>query len=936
MKDSLFSVDVIRGLLEDAEEQRKSSETYIHHIYGTTLARFAVWLAAVEGAVDLVPEIAEMIAALGDNATGGTYADFHGPLDTMDKVLHGAGDADLTAEMALHPSARVRYSLAGKCRKALAYDPEPTVRFSARHQYTDPECDPPWWRGVLGAMPADVPSALAFGELALELRNVNDWSKAYQIAEAFQKLPAEMAGEIAPMFVSALWCPASWVDVVWKALLQAPVPLDVRVARAEKAIDMLVSSAPVIESAHGPAIDAAIQGCPEGERATFEPAARRVRAALEPDERVATNAPWTPAVREPRSPRGAADLPGSKARKPARSRKGAAASKPALKAKKASPAKKEEQKKFLCPPGLFERLVRELAEPGEWGASRFAQHPRARFELGRGLECLWERSPMLGDAATTARHLANIVGSSLERRPNNSDAMSQALAGLLRGLDLNDPIWRKLAAHASPAVREAVALSGLTNDTRHVEALLSDPDQQVWMAARMACTSREPWRGLLPSDPFEGCLPDEATALVPALVDLDRAVPLVRRRCLFESEADWVRIGRAAQELPAALARAFVPRMLPDDHLERCMAFLASALLSAEGGWETWVSEVERRVAAVPNVGWWFASYLVHSAVEQGLTPPDGGPPARWDIERRRAAAADALRKAKHAGPKSEPGERWLQAAVALWPEEDDPWPLPGPWSDGYPPYCVRQRLERTTFRPEWRTTQALLEGARDGFDEWSYFSSVEPCLDRLPADMQLDIALEGFWRGDSFGEWSQKKLGDSLSAARGKGSAALAAHLGDPRLARHEVLRADRKKHTMFVLRARLAARLADFAEALFTLTLVALDPKAEAANEEELAGYRAPWTVTVQAAMTQGPGGVRGALVTLAPPGLWEPLDRSFVHAVASDATLEEAQAVARRLATSGDAADLVVATELSERYPTAAAWPSLLQALGERVTD
>jgi hypothetical protein len=90
-------------------------------------------------------------------------------------------------------------------------------------------------------------------------------------------------------------------------------------------------------------------------------------------------------------------------------------------------------------------------------------------------------------------------------------------------------------------------------------------------------------------------------------------------------------------------------------------------------------------------------------------------------------------------------------------------------------------------------------------------------------------------------------------------------------------------------------------------TLSLVALHPKAVPSTAEELAAWRSRWVEAIQAATGQGPGGVRGTFIPLAPPGLWEPLDRSFVHAVAADATFEEAQAIARRLTASGDSEDL-----------------------------
>jgi len=106
----------------------------------------------------------------------------------------------------------------------------------------------------------------------------------------------------------------------------------------------------------------------------------------------------------------------------------------------------------------------------------------------------------------------------------------------------------------------------------------------------------------------------------------------------------------------------------------------------------------------------------------------------------------------------------WLEAASALWCDEDDPLPLLDPFLRAGPPYAVRQRLLRTGFRPEWGATRALMEGAKSGFtDSFQSWYGIEDMLDRLPAETKLSAAQEGFWREDSFGEWSRTVLADAI-----------------------------------------------------------------------------------------------------------------------------------------------------------------------------
>jgi hypothetical protein len=243
-------------------------------------------------------------------------------------------------------------------------------------------------------------------------------------------------------------------------------------------------------------------------------------------------------------------------------------------------------------------------------------------------------------------------------------------------------------------------------------------------------------------------------------------------------------------------------------------------------------------------------------------------------------------------------------------------------------------RLEQMRFGPDWPVTQAFLEGARSGFPEpWAWWSDLEDLIVRMPETAQMEAALEGFWRDGDFGNWSRALLSKQFSRTRTVDQNALHALLADPRLALERLMQRDRTKHTLFVRRMRLAAGIADFAEGLSTLTAIATQDEVEPWTAGEIHGWRPRFMDAIRQAMAVGPGGPRGVFVTLAPPGLWEPMDRAFVHSVAHDATPEEAQAIARRLAACGDAEDLPIVRELFERHPAVAPWPELLEALAAR---
>jgi hypothetical protein len=895
----LFPVPVIRTLLRNAIKKLTKTKDYTAWA-AVTLGRFAAWAAAVEGAVDLAPEVVELLEVVVKRGDSNTYADFQGPLDVLEAIVSAAPHPSVHDALTRHRSALVRWVLARRdeYRPALRGDPDPAVRVRARFNVIEARSEPDWWVGSLSIAPPNAPGVAEFGELTRHFSNLHDWSEGWKVAEAFKKMPSDLARRIAPAVVSSLWAPSAWVDAVWPAIVGADRPLDERVALAAQIVDRLIVSGPCVEPAHASALDASIAACRAEERDAFAPIVERLRTHLEPSDREERKARWAARPRKARSERGA----------------------------RARGAR--------VPPALFERLVDEIHTPGAWGASRLSLHPRARFELGRGLHELRGLASIHVDEQAIAEKLADVVARCIDRRPTAEEGILLALAGLLGAIDLADPIHLELWRHPVPAVREAVALSARGADAPHVEPLLVDPDPRVWTAARMAVASREPWRGPLASDPLDGCLPDEAESLVPTLIALDRAVPSIRH-ATFEDE-DYASAGRAASMLPGCLARDFVRRILPDHHLDKSMALLAAAQLAAEGGWDAWVAEIARRSADAENMGTWFGGPLVSHAVEHAAAPPDGGPPIPWPLDRRRAAGRDALARFERAAADSSESSMWLTAACALWPDDDDPLPLPGPWLGKYPPYQVIARLKTMRLRPEWGSTHVLMEGARSGFGEpWSFWHHVGDILDRLPPDLRRDAALEGFAGDGGFGDWSRRVLGEALVAAHEAGPSAVTALLDDTRLAPHQLLLAGRSQHTLFVLRARLVAGQADLAEALLTLTLVALDPKSDPWMADERAAWRARWTEAMQAAMAQGAGGARGALLTLAPPGMWEPLDRSFVHAVAVDATAAEAEAIARRLSACGDADDLAVAGELAVRHPTVAPWERLRRALADRGT-
>lgn len=897
----LLPIPVIRALIAQSTRTLQTRKKNSWEWKAVSLGRFAVWAAALEGAVDLTPEVITLARLIEDGNDANTFADFQGPLDALTEVVTAESEEGVHAELARHPSARARQVLADKkgYRALLKDDPDPAVRTTARMDYLDQVGDPPWWRGVLKSLPADVPALLSFGKVIPKLRERSDWESSKELANALNALPKDLAGVIAPRFLSSTWCLSTWTDAAWLALARSPLPVRERASLMEEVVARLVTETPFVETAHIESADAALKGCSDEERTAFEPLVERLRARREPPSGTARNAPWSPVAWRPR------------------------------KALRPLPARA-----VKVPPTTFARLVLELASPTAWGSSRFAQHPRARFELARGLDVLRAQGEALYDAGATARSLADILSICAEERPTATEAMVLSVAGLLRCVDRDDPILDEVARDASAILREALALSEVGDEPRRAWPLLAAPEPQVWMAARLAATAAEPWRGPLATDPFEGCLPDEAAALVPTVVALDAALPRVRFETLEDD--DFTRLARVATEFPGRIACELARRLLPVSDLSKKMAPIAAALLAAEGGWATWVPELERRLAKSVDVGTWFGGSFVRFAVLAAAAPSDGGAPLPWSAARRRDAANDALLRHERAGGAEKLADMWLFAATTLWSVDDDPFPLPGVWRGKYPSYYVSDRLKEMTLRPEWRVTQMLMEGVRKGFgDPWRYLGRVVELLDKLPAGLRLEAALEGFSNDDDFGEWSRAVLEAAIAERLHAGPAALATFLSDPRLAREHLVGSDRLALTLFILRARLVAGLADLSEALQTLLQIALTPKAAPRTGSEVEAWRARWVEAIETVMSDGGRGLRGVFVTLAPPGLWEPIDRSFVHAVASDATDDEARAIARRLALCGDRDDLEVARSLAARFPESAPWPVLLRALSERAT-
>jgi hypothetical protein len=904
----LFTAATIRALLTHVLDVLAQPEkNTLGHWNAYTLGRFAAWAAAVEGAVELIPEVVQFASFVVRSDSSDTFADYQGPLDALEKTIK---DEDPPDVLFAHGSARVRHMLAEREEHStrLQNDPDPVVRAQARHRYSEESPTQPWWVGVLPARPPDQKEVLKFGTLVEHMRNPNDWSHARELVEAFNALPRDLSGRIARRFLTPLWGGSTWAQPVWNALLQAPGPLAERRRLAEEAVgDLLLPSG--FPREHHAALERAIDGCPHEEQRELASLLTLPRARLERPPDRDEHALWATRPR----------------RRPLASR--------ARRAPRATAAKPRAPR---CPPGLVERLAHELVYPGPWGEDRFALHPRARWELGRGLRALDLQAAVLQNREATQLDLADLVALTREERPHLFDATQLALTGLLRALEVSDPIFAKLSSDSAPMLREAAALGLVGTDTPLARELLADVVPEVWTAARIAAPDAEPWRGPLVEDPFAGCSTEQAEALVPRLAELAAALP--RGRYQAWEESDFMRLGRIAAALPAPHGLAVALRLLPQRDLHKRLAPLVVAILGAEGGYPAWVAEIEKRLTGARSQALWLGTSLVRFAVEAAF-PADGGEPMPWDPERRWAAARDALaRHARTLAQDKEVAEMWLTTAASLWPDDRDPLPLPGPWSQSFPDHWVSERLAQMSFGPDWPVTRAIVEGARRGFPTpWAWWHSLSRVIARLPEGARIEVALEGFWRDGEFGQWARKTLGEHLSRARAEDPSALHALLADTRLAPARLLRQGRTKQTLFLRRMRLAAGVADFAEGLSTLTAVATEEEVEPWTADEIQGWRACWMDAIRQAMAAGPGGPRGVFVTLAPPGLWEEIDRAFVRSVAYDATPEEAQAVARRLADCGDAEDLPTARELSEAHPAVAPWPELLETLaGRRVRD
>jgi hypothetical protein len=887
----LFPLPVIRGLLRSAIHR-----VAVKGAEGAVCARFAVWVTALEGAVELWPDILELLAHEGTMIPKGPVPDFTTPTDALGALVN-APDSSCEPHNHLisHRSARVRWVMA-EYHDNFTSDADPSVRLRSRFYPATSTVEPPWWDGLLPEAP-ETPEAVAFGALCPLLKDVPALPRASELAPAFRALPAELRQQLAPWFLPALVAPPGFVEALWESLIVTPAsaPLAERVSRATEVVERLGRER-FIARFHGAAFEGAVARTPPDEQPSFLLLLERIKGQLQPELADTRDAYWAPAPRRVRSTEVPEGAP--------------------------------------LPPHLFEQLTGELAIGTEWAEARFAQHPRARFELIRGLDAIRPRaSAELTDVPSTLTNLADLVGSCLDHDPTFIEAMSQALAGLLRRLDLGDPLHRELCAHQSVIVREALARSLAEPDLpAYAAESLADPDPLVWMGARAAVTGVEPWRGLFTSDPFLGASAEEAARLAPLVLALDQTLPRVGYRAIGAIEPGaYQALARVVAKLPVRLAADVALRVINERADGDDRGLVAAALLALEGGWDAWAAHIARRPATATQA---YTDRWLKLAMTQASAPLDGGATIPWPLERRRIAAKDALR---HAADASDEAVRdlWRAAAVTLWPEGDDPFPLPGCWHAVHSP-SVMGLIERTQeLLPGWELYRHVLEGARAGFPTpWIYGWGVEALLERLPAPQKLEVALSAFVERDGpFGNWARRTVDEALCTARERGGPALRNLLGHERLSPEHLLNYDRLTRALPVLRARLAMGLADLGEGFQTLCL-ALSHSTEPWTAEELGGWRSTWSKEIEKAIAQGPGGVRGAFVTLAPPGLWEPLDRSFVHAVAEDATPAEAQAIARRLAGCGDALDVPVVQALAARHPDLASWTRLATELKERL--
>jgi|GEM_PF-6717887 len=857
----LFAVEVVRGLFATAESPTFRVDSYDR----ATLVRVACWLAAIEGHVELAPLVARLLLS---ELESNTFADHCAPCAIIKSLCRAH---PIPESLMTHPSAQVRYAVADtfyRTHSPLSDDLDLAVRHRA---HMGLESYRPWWHPFLQEAPLASAATRAM-DAAIE-GYLGRHQGLDEVGKALAGLPADVAQAVAPSLLSALLeLPETLYRAAWRALVLGPTPLD-RMTPTITAVLHRLAYRTQLAPIHHTLLDEALRELAGDERTRTD--LLTLAASLRRPDNHDEAASWQ-----------IEDAPTCLVAAPDDAPVAAQGDTAGLTLE------------------LWKALVRALAEPDAWARDRLAQHPRVAGELGRGLAVLLKvASAQLeaSDREPVLTHLGAIAAMGQESmRPTARDAIALALAGLVARLAPEDPFVRQLGDSPNHILR-VVYLRGVREPTRYAARMLDDPRPDVRFEARIRLSDIPPWAGLMLGDPFEDLDPVAAEALVPHIVAL-ADIPRVRAEDL--ALAHIQRLAHLFSLLPPARSIAAALSLLEQEGARADLGAMVRVVLATDGGfdaWRLWLGERRKKRGDAT----WEIQHYPHWAVDPARGQhPEWPIPFPTDLQMRAALGAFALSRSAETPAAYRPA--WLGASMSLWHDAADPVPLVEIYLGADAPSEIRSRIERMHFQPHWESTCLLVAAAHRGFPGWPWYTTGAQALAILPEVERHELMLTYVAQPSSrLGPWAADELARRATEAESSSSDALRQSLSNPRIGALRFATSHMSAALWKLRRARLRAGLADFGEALETMTFIAHSFGSPGHTHNagwtppELAAYRALWLAEANAAMAAGPGH-RALFVSLGPPGLWEAIDADVLASVACDATPAEAAAIALRRAS------------------------------------